>query len=146
MNPTRYPDPDLIAHDERFNKYKLGNTPIQRLYTHPDMLWAEGPAWNGVGKYLIWSDILNNVQMRRLNDDGHASTFRHPSRNSNGNTFDWKDDKSPEHGNRRVVRYEYDGTSPSSPTSSAARNSTLPTTQSSTPAATLCHRTQAGSP
>ena len=108
--PTRYPDPDLIAHDKSFNKYKLGNTPIQRLYTHPNMLWAEGPAWNGVGKYLIWSDIPNNVQMRWLNDDGHVSTFRHPSGNSNGNTFDWQGRQiSCEHGNRRVVRYEYDG-------------------------------------
>jgi gluconolactonase len=30
--PQRYPDPDIIALDKRF-KYKLGNTPIQRLYT-----------------------------------------------------------------------------------------------------------------
>ena len=29
--PQRYPDPDIIALDKRF-KYKLGNTPIQRLY------------------------------------------------------------------------------------------------------------------
>src|SRR5689334_1906634 len=66
-NPTRYPDPDLIALDKRFNKYKLGNTPIRRLYT--GLLWAEGPAWNGAGKYLIWSDIPNNVQMRWLDED-----------------------------------------------------------------------------
>ena len=108
--PTRYPDPDIIVHDERFNKYKLGNTPIQRLYTHPDMLWAEGPAWNAVGKYLIWSDIPNDVQLRWLNEDGHVSTFRHPSGNSNGNTFDWQGRQiSCEHGNRRVVRYEHNG-------------------------------------
>ena len=108
--PTRYPDPDIIVHDERFNKYKLGNTPIQRLYTHPDMLWAEGPAWNAVGKYLIWSDIPNDVQLRWLNEDGHVSTFRHPSGNSNGNTFDWHGRQiSCEHGNRRVVRYEHNG-------------------------------------
>jgi hypothetical protein len=42
--PQRYPDPDLIALDKRF-KYKLGNTPIQRLYT--GTLWAKGCAWNG---------------------------------------------------------------------------------------------------
>ena len=36
--PQRYPDPDIIALDKRF-KYKLGNTPIQRLYT--GTLWAE---------------------------------------------------------------------------------------------------------
>ena len=47
--------------DKRF-KYKLGNTPIQRLYT--GTLWAEGPAWNAVGRYLLWSDIPNNEQLR----------------------------------------------------------------------------------
>jgi gluconolactonase len=74
------------------------------------MLWAEGPAWNGVGKYLLWSDIPNNVQMRWLEEDGHVSTFRHPAGNSNGNTFDYQGRQiSCEHGNRRVVRYEYDG-------------------------------------
>ena len=54
-NPVRYPDPDIIALDKRFEKLKIGNTPIQRLAT--GCLWAEGPAWNGVGNYLLWSDI-----------------------------------------------------------------------------------------
>ena len=74
-NPTRYPEPDVVVLDPAFAKYKLGNTPIRRLYTNPDMLWAEGPAWNGVGKYLLWSDIPNNVQMRWLEEDGHVSKF-----------------------------------------------------------------------
>ena len=95
--------------DKRFAKYKIGNTPIQRLHT--GMLWAEGPAWNGVGRYLVWSDIPNNVQMRWLEEDGHVSVFRNPSGNSNGNTFDWEGRQiSCEHGNRRVVRYEHNGT------------------------------------
>ncbi len=108
--PVRYPDPDIVALDDRFAKYKLGNTPIQRLYHSPEMLWAEGPAWNGVGRYLVWSDIPNNVQMRWLEEDGHVTTMRHPSGNSNGNTFDYHGRQiSCEHGNKRVVRYEYDG-------------------------------------
>lgn len=108
--PVRYPDPDLVSLDKRFDKYKLGNTPIQRL--HLGTLWAEGPAWNGVGRYLLWSDIPNNVQLRWLEEDGHVTTaFRHPSGNSNGNTFDWQGRQiSCQHGTRRVVRYEYDGT------------------------------------
>ncbi len=106
--PVRYPDPDIIVLDKRFAKYKLGNTPIQRL--HVGTLWAEGPAWNGVGRYLLWSDIPNNVQLRWLEEDGHVSVFRHPSGNSNGNTFDFQGRQiACEHGNRRVVRYEYDG-------------------------------------
>jgi gluconolactonase len=108
--PVRYPDPDIVSLDPRFDKYKLGNTPIRRIYHSKEMLWAEGPAWNGVGRYLIWSDIPNNIQMRWLNEDGHVTKFRHPSGNSNGNTFDYQGRQiSCEHGNRRVVRYEYDG-------------------------------------
>jgi gluconolactonase len=106
--PVRYPDPDIISLDPRFAKYKLGNTPIRRLHT--GMLWAEGPAWNAVGKFLMWSDIPNDVQLRWLNDDGHVSIYRQPAGNSNGNTFDWQGRQlSCEHGNRRVVRYEHNG-------------------------------------
>lgn len=107
-NPSRYPDADIISLDKRFDKYKLGNTPIKRLHT--GMLWGEGPAWNGVGKYVMWSDIPNDVQLRWLTDDGHVSTFRNPANNSNGNTFDWEGRQlSCEHGTRRVVRYEHNG-------------------------------------
>jgi gluconolactonase len=106
--PVRYPDPHIVALDKRFDKYRIGNTNIQRLHT--GMLWAEGPAWNGGGRYLMWSDIPNNVQLRRIDEDGHVSIFRSPSGNSNGNTFDWQGRQlSCEHGNRRVVRYEHDG-------------------------------------
>lgn len=109
--PVRYPDPDIVTLDPRFKKYAIGNTPIQRLYHSPNMMWAEGPAWNGVGRYLLWSDIPNNIQLRWLEEDGHVSTFRNPAGNSNGNTFDYQGRQiSCEHGNRRVVRYEYDGT------------------------------------
>jgi gluconolactonase len=106
--PARYPDPDILALDKKFAKYKIGNTPIQRLCT--GMLWAEGPAWCGQGRYLVWSDIPNNRQMRWLDDDGHCSVFRNPAGNSNGNTFDYEGRQlSCEHGNRRVVRYEHNG-------------------------------------
>lgn len=106
--PLRYPDPDLIALDPRFQRYILFNTPIQRHHT--GTLWAEGPAWNGVGRYLIWSDIPNNRQLRWIEDDGRVTEFRNPSGNSNGNTFDHEGRQiSCEHGGRRVVRYEYDG-------------------------------------
>jgi gluconolactonase len=106
--PVRYPDPDIVALDPRFAPYKIGNTPIQRI--HVGNLWAEGPAWNAVGRYLLWSDIPNNVQHRWLDDDGHVSVFRNPSGNSNGNTFDFEGRQiACEHGHRRVVRYEHSG-------------------------------------
>jgi gluconolactonase len=106
--PVRYPENDIIVLDPRFNAYKIGNTPILRLHT--GMLWTEGPAWNGVGRFFMWSDIPNNVQHRWLDEDGHVSVFRNPSGNSNGNTFDWEGRQiSCEHLNRRVVRYEHNG-------------------------------------
>ena len=107
-SPVRYPDPDIVVIDKRFAKYKLGNAPIQRLHT--GTLWAEGPAWNGVGRYLLWSDIPNNTQMRWMEEDGHVSVFRNPAGHSNGNTFDYEGRQiACEHGTRRVVRYEYNG-------------------------------------
>lgn len=108
-DPVRYPHPDLKTLDPAFTGF-LGNTPIRRLYSNPDMYWAEGPAWNGWGNYLIWSDIPANVQYRWLNEDGHVSIFRNPSNNSNGNTFDLQGRQiSFEHLTRRVVRFEKDG-------------------------------------
>lgn len=108
QNPERYPDPDVIAIEPGFGKYIQGNSPLRRLHT--GLLWAEGPAWNGAGNYLVWSDIPNNAQMRYLPEDGHVSVMRTNSGNSNGNTFDWQGRQiSCEHANRRVVRYELDG-------------------------------------
>ena len=106
--PVRYPDPDIVVLDTRF-KAKLGNTPIQRL--HHGTLWAEGPAWSGVGRYLLWSDIPNNEQLRFIEEDGHvARRFRYPSHNSNGNTFDFQGRQiSCQHDTGHVVRYEPNG-------------------------------------
>ena len=98
----RYPDPDLVALDGRFRRYILFNTPIQRH--HVGTMWAEGPAWNGVGRYVVWSDIPNNRQLRWIEDDDRVTEFRNPSGNSNGNTFDFEGRQiSCEHGGRRVV-------------------------------------------
>jgi gluconolactonase len=107
-SPQRYPDEDIVILDPRFAEYRQGNTAIKRLWT--GALWAEGPAWNSAGGYLVWSDIPNDRQMRWLEEDGHVSEIRRPSGNSNGNTFDWQGRQiSCEHLNRRVVRYELDG-------------------------------------
>jgi gluconolactonase len=109
LEPLQYPDPDIVALAPAFRRYIVGNTLIKRM--HIGTLWAEGPAWNGVGKYLVWSDIPNNVQMRWVDDDSRVTTFRNPSGFSNGNTFDYQGRQlSCEHGGRRVARYEPDGT------------------------------------
>lgn len=106
--PLRYPDPDVINLDKRFAKYRITSANLERVCT--GMRWAEGPAWNGAGSYLMWSDIPNDRQMRWLEEDGHVSTLRHPCGNSNGNTFDWQGRQvTCEHLNRRIVRYEQTG-------------------------------------
>jgi len=107
--PTTYFwDPDVIAIDPSFNGLAQPNTAITRLWT--GALWAEGPAWNSVGRFLVFSDIPNNRQMRYIEDDGRVTMFRMPSNNSNGNTFDYQGRQiSCEHVTRRVVRYEHDG-------------------------------------
>ena len=108
--PTTYfSDPDILSVDPSFDAYVQPNTAITRLWT--GALWMEGPAWSNVGRFLVWSDIPNNRQLRWSEDDGHVSVFRSPSNNSNGNTFDFDGRQlSCEHLMRRVVRYEHDGT------------------------------------
>jgi gluconolactonase len=106
--PVSYPDPDVLTIDPAFANLRLGNTAIQRLWTGG--LWMEGPAWCSQGRYLVWSDIPNNRQLRYIEEDGRVTVFRAPSNNSNGNTFDFQGRQiSCEHGERRVVRYEHDG-------------------------------------
>jgi gluconolactonase len=107
--PTTYfTDPDVLTIEPVFNGLRQPNAPIQRLWT--GALWSEGPAWSGQGRYLVWSDIPNNRQLRWVEDDGRVSLFRMPSNNSNGNTFDFQGRQlSCEHLTRRVVRYENDG-------------------------------------
>jgi len=107
--PTTYFwDPDIVAVDPLFEHYAQPNSAIMRLWT--GALWCEGPAWNAQGRYLMWSDIPNNRQLRWFEDDGRVSVFRMPSNYSNGNTFDFQGREiSCEHLTRRVDRYELDG-------------------------------------
>jgi gluconolactonase len=107
--PTTYfTDPDVLTVDPMFDGLRQPNAAIQRLWT--GALWSEGPAWNAQGRYLVWSDIPNNRQLRWIEDNGRVSVFRAPSNNSNGNTFDFQGRQlSCEHVTRRVVRYELEG-------------------------------------
>ena len=105
QTPTRYPG-RMCSCDPAFAKYKLGNTPIRRLYTNPTC-FGPRPEPNGVSRYLLWSDIPNNVQLRWLEEDGHVSTFVIPAVTTA--TPSTGPDANSCNGNRRVVRYEYNG-------------------------------------
>jgi gluconolactonase len=108
--PTlRYPDPLVKSIDPRFDKYKLGNASVERLFT--GARWGEGPAWFGGGRYFVWSDIPANIMRRWDETNGLVSVFRDPSNNSNGNTRDREGRLlTCEHLTRRVTRTEHDGT------------------------------------
>lgn len=106
--PQTIPDPDIIALDASFKKYIPHDTTILRLHT--GCLWSDGPAWNGSGAYLVWSDIPNDRLMRYLPEDGHVSVMRANANKNNGNTFDWTGRQlACEQAKRRVVRFEPNG-------------------------------------
>jgi gluconolactonase len=95
--------------DPRFARLFNGNGRVHQLFA--GCQWAEGPAWFGGGRYLVWSDIPANRIMRYDETDGRVSVFRQPSGNANGNTVDRQGRLiSCEHGGRRVSRTEHDGT------------------------------------
>lgn len=97
------------AIDPSFNDCLIGHARVERLWS--GARWSEGPAWFAAGRYLVWSDIPNNRMLRFDEGDGHVSTFRQPSNNSNGNTVDREGRLvSCEHLARRVTRTEHDGT------------------------------------
>src|SRR5215471_2773036 len=105
---TYFNDPDVLTVDPAFGALVQANASIKRLWIGAQ--WAEGPAWNSQGRYLLFSDIPTNRQFRWLEDNGRVSVFRSPSNYSNGNTFDHEGRQiSCEHATRRVVRYEHDG-------------------------------------
>src|SRR5215472_10719512 len=104
-----YPDPAVQTLDPRFDEIKPPmNSGLDRLAT--GFRWAEGPAWFGDGRYLLWSDIPSNRIMRWDEETGAVSVFRRPSNNANGNTRDRQGRLiTCEHDARRVTRTEYDG-------------------------------------
>src|SRR3978361_146921 len=105
---TYYPDPALRPVDPRFEKYWLKLSAIERIAT--GLRWAEGPVWFGDGRYLLCSDIPNNRILKWEEETGVVSIFRKPSNFANGHTRDRQGRLvGCEHGGRRVVRTEYDG-------------------------------------
>lgn len=104
----RYPDPAIEVLDPRFQQYVIFSAAVERLYT--GTRWAEGPVWFGDGRYLLWSDIPNNRILKWEEETGAVSEFRKPTDYSNGNTRDRQGRLvTCQHGGRRVIRTEYDG-------------------------------------
>ena len=105
---TQYPDPCIHALDPRFEKYWLKLSAVERLAS--GLRWAEGPVWFGDGRYLLCSDIPNQRIIKWEEETGAVSIYRKPSNFANGNTRDRQGRLiTCEHGGRRVIRTEYDG-------------------------------------
>ncbi|HET7795707.1 MAG TPA: SMP-30/gluconolactonase/LRE family protein [Rhizobacter sp.] len=99
---------DFDVLDPRFRQLAFPYVRVDKLYT--GCRWAEGPAWFGAGRYLVWSDIPNDRVMRWDETDGSVSVFRQPALHSNGHTVDGQGRLiSCEHSGRCVSRTEHDG-------------------------------------
>ncbi len=104
----RYPEPRVRVLDPSFNRYRVNNASIERLYT--GARWSEGPVWMGDWRCLLWSDIPNNRILRWDEASGRTSVYRQPSNNANGNARDRQGRLvSCEHSGRRITRTEHDG-------------------------------------
>jgi len=80
---------------------------VNKLAT--DLGFIEGPIWDPASRSLIFSDIPNN-ELKRWTVAAGLTSFRQPSRNANGNTFDLIGRLlTCEHSGRRVARLEKDG-------------------------------------
>ena len=79
---------------------------LKRLYE--GTLWAEGPVWKN--NSLIWSDVRSNTMHLYNPATTITEIFRDPSDYNNGNTTDLEGRLIRcQHGKRRVVREERDG-------------------------------------
>ncbi len=107
--PIRYPDPDIVVLDPRFQHMVLGHAAIERIAT--GFRFTEGPAYYGDGRYLLFSDIPNDALLRWDETTGAVATLRHPAGYPDGNTRDRQGRLiTCELGSRTLTRTEHDGT------------------------------------
>ena len=106
--PVTAPDPDVIIVDKSFAPLLIAQELIHRVHT--GLEWAEGPAWNSQGQYVVFSDVKGDTLYRYIWETRQVTPFRRPSYNSNGNAFDFEGRQlSCQDFFRRVVRWEHDG-------------------------------------
>jgi len=107
--PVRYPDPDVIVLDPRFQHLVLPHAAIERIAT--GFRFTEGPVYYGDGRYLLFSDIPNDALLRWDEVSGAVVTLRHPAGYPDGNTRDRQGRLiTCELGSRTLTRTEHDGT------------------------------------
>ncbi len=93
--------------DARFDGIR-GDSELRILFD--DGRWLEGPAYSPQGRLLLFSDIPNDRVLRYDEVSGRADVWEHPAGFANGRTVDPEGRfVSCQHGHRRVVRREHDG-------------------------------------
>jgi gluconolactonase len=108
-SPIRYPDPDIVVLDPRFQHMVLGHAAIERVAT--GFRFTEGPAYYGDGRYLLFSDIPNDRLLRWDEITGAVAILRDPAGYPDGNTRDRQGRLiTCELGSRTLTRTEHDGT------------------------------------
>lgn len=94
--------------DSSFSELILGNASVEKLWTGGR--WVEGPVYFRDHSMFVWSDIPND-RLMFLHYGGQTGVYRSPSGFVNGNTRDHQGRLvSCQHGPRRVIRTELDGT------------------------------------
>lgn len=94
--------------DERFAAVG-GDAHVERLWTGGR--WTEGPLYVPAGRYLLFSDIPNDRVLRWDEATGAVGVLDSPAGYANGRTLDRQGRVvTCQHGPRRVVRTEHDGT------------------------------------
>lgn len=107
--PIRYPDPDVIVLDPRFQHLVLAMAAIERIAT--GFRFTEGPAYFGDTRHLVFTDIPNDALLRWDELTGQVATLRHQAGHPDGNTRDRQGRLlTCELGTRRLTRTEHDGT------------------------------------
>lgn len=99
---------DFEIVDERFKRCIRTSANIERLHTN--CRWTEGPVYVPMLRCLVFSDIPNDRMLKFDEESQAVSVFRKPSDYTNGNTLDRQGRLvSCQHGARRVIRTEHDG-------------------------------------
>ena len=68
-----YPDPAITTLDPSFNKFRLFNAGVDKLYS--GTRWGEGPVWFGDARALLWSDIPNDRILKWDETTGTSPCF-----------------------------------------------------------------------
>jgi gluconolactonase len=94
--------------DDRFRACIRTSAKVDCLYT--GCRWTEGPVYFPALRALLFSDIPNDRMLKLDEESETVTVFRRPADYTNGNTVDRQGRLvSCQHGPRRVVRTEHDG-------------------------------------